>query len=180
MPMMSFGLDLPKFWKRCINVEPSPAGSASNVTAGAVPSKMLEDVAVKCAEASVMGVPPVPAMTLRFAPTVAVMLTLRVPVGFGLSIRLLSGVLAIVDAVTWPLPLTSFNLSVTDPLKWITEPGENVASRRLTPILLPSMSEPATSTLRPAVTLVATGTKKTVVVAFTQPKSTSPPKWPVI
>src|SRR5207237_10876411 len=107
MAMMSCGVDLAKCWKRCTHVEPSTAGSASNVAAGAVPAKMLEDVAVKCAEASVMGVPPVPAMTLRFAPTVAVMLTLRVPVGFGLSIRLLSGVLAIVDAVTWPLPVTS-------------------------------------------------------------------------
>src|SRR5438132_11391284 len=108
-------------------------------------------------------------MTLGFGPTVAVMLTLRVPVGFGLSIRLLSGVLAIVDAVTWPLPLTSFNLSVTDPLKWITEPRENVASRRLTPSLLPSMSEPDTPALRPAVTVVATGAKKTVGGGFSEP-----------
>src|SRR5216683_5246869 len=93
IPMMSFGLELPKFLKRFMAVDPSPAGSALKLTTGAVPSKMFADVAVKVAFANVIGLPPVPAITLRLAPTSAVMLTLKDPNRLGPEIRLLSDVL---------------------------------------------------------------------------------------
>src|SRR5690348_701476 len=65
MPRMSLGPALLKDLKRFMNVEPLPDGSASKVIVGAVPSKMLAAVAVKCAVARVIGLAPVPAITFR-------------------------------------------------------------------------------------------------------------------
>src|SRR5712692_1629909 len=104
MPRMSVGPALLKLWKRFMAVAPVPEGSALKCTSGAVPSKMLAAVAVNVAVASANGGAPVPGITLMLAPTLAVMLRLRAPVGLGPLIRLLSAVLVIVDGSTRPLP----------------------------------------------------------------------------
>ncbi len=65
------------------------------------------------------------------------------------------------------------------PLKMICEPLAKVASRRLTPIVLPTMSPRVALTSRPAVSDVATGTRKMVDDPDNQPNSAMPPMWPL-